>query len=123
MNHGWLYTGDMAYFDEDGYYYIAGRKKRFIKILGKRINMDEIEELLKNALDTSDFACTGKDDILQIFMTGPFHTKESVESFLIKKIGLHPHCFSIHLIKQIPKNSSGKTQYSALDDLCQNQEE
>ncbi|WP_415944410.1 AMP-binding protein [Megasphaera elsdenii] len=123
MRHGRLYTGDMAYFDEDGYYYITGRKKRFIKVLGKRINMDEIEELLKSTLTTGDFACTGKDNSLQLFMTGPFHTKESVESFLIKKLGLHPHCFSIHLIKQIPKNSSGKTQYAMLNALCQNQEE
>ncbi len=35
--HGILATGDMAQFDEDGYYYIVGRKKRFLKIYGNRI--------------------------------------------------------------------------------------
>lgn len=38
--HGRLLTGDLAYCDEDGFYYIAGRKKRFVKIMGKRVNME-----------------------------------------------------------------------------------
>lgn len=46
--HGRLLTGDIAYVDEDGFYYITGRKKRFVKIMGKRVNMDEIEQLFKN---------------------------------------------------------------------------
>lgn len=118
MRHGRLYTGDMAYFDEDGYYYIAGRKKRFIKVMGKRVNMDEIEELLKSAFDFSDFACVGKDDDLHVFMTAPGRQSE-VEDFLIEKTGLHLRCFTIHHIEQIPKNTSGKTQYPELKALAE----
>lgn len=117
MRHGRLYTGDMAYVDEDGYYYIAGRKKRFIKVMGKRVNMDEIEELLKNAFDFSDFACTGNDDDLHVFMTADAASQSKVEDFLIEKTGLHLHCFTIHHIEKIPKNTSGKTQYPELKAL------
>ena len=120
MRHGRLYTGDMAYFDEDGYYYIAGRKKRFIKVMGKRVNMDEMEELLKSAFDFSDFACVGQDDDLHVFMTNNTHQSE-VEDFLIEKTGLHLRCFTIHHIKQIPKNTSGKTQYPELKALAEKQ--
>ena len=110
----------MAYFDEDGYYYIAGRKKRFIKVMGKRVNMDEMEELLKSAFDFSDFACVGQDDDLHVFMTNNTHQSE-VEDFLIEKTGLHLRCFTIHHIKQIPKNTSGKTQYPELKALAEKQ--
>ena len=37
-NKGKLYTGDIASKDEDGYLYIKGRKKRFVKLYGKRIH-------------------------------------------------------------------------------------
>ena len=45
---GVLFTGDMALRDEDGFYYITGRKKRFIKLFGNRVNLDEAEQLIKN---------------------------------------------------------------------------
>ncbi len=41
-----LNTGDYGYFDEDGCWYVTGRKDKFIKILGKRINLCELEEVL-----------------------------------------------------------------------------
>lgn len=50
--HGRLFTGDIAYCDEEGFYYIAGRKKRFVKIMGKRVNMDEVEQLFKTPSPT-----------------------------------------------------------------------
>jgi acyl-CoA synthetase (AMP-forming)/AMP-acid ligase II len=115
--HGRLMTGDMAYCDAEGFYYITGRKKRFIKIMGKRVNMDELEQLLKNAYDNYDFACTGADDNLWIFTTAPGESFAVMEDFLIQKTSLHPVCFHFHFIQTIPKNTSGKTQYPTLTAL------
>ena len=47
INKGKLFTGDIAYKDKDNYYFIIGRKKRFSKIFGIRINLDDIEIKLK----------------------------------------------------------------------------
>ena len=49
--HGRLETGDMAQFDADGYYYIVGRKKRFLKIFGNRVNLDEVDRLVKGKFE------------------------------------------------------------------------
>lgn len=115
--HGRLMTGDMAYRDSDGFYYIAGRKKRFIKILGKRINMDEMEQLLKNAYTDFEFACTGIDDNLWIFMTAPISCFPDITDFLISKTHMHPQCFHLQNINNLPKNTSGKTNYPILQAL------
>lgn len=118
--NGFLYTGDMSYVDEDGFYYIVGRKKRFIKIMGKRINMDEIEQLLKNQFTSLDFACEGYDDDLHCFTTGKKDTYDALEDYLIQRLNIHPRCFSIHTIPSVPKNSSGKTQYRLLKESISN---
>lgn len=114
---GRLETGDMARRDSDGYYYIAGRKKRFLKIYGKRVNLDEIERLVKAGFDYLDCASTGTDDNLYLFVTDEKLTGQVREYISdITKINLS----AIHskYIKEIPKNDSGKTLYVELEKLC-----
>lgn len=110
-NRGRLVTGDLAMRDGDGFYYIVGRKKRFIKIYGNRVNLDETERLLKNIL--SDCACSGSDDHMRIFITDASR-KDEILLLLTSKTGIHPQAFTVSVVEQIPKNSSGKTIYSLL---------
>ena len=110
-NSGTLVTGDMAKMDSDGFYYIVGRKKRFIKLFGNRVNLDETERLLKNVI--SDCACTGKDDEMIIYITDETKIKD-VRSFISQKTGINHQAFNVKYISEIPKNSSGKIIYSKL---------
>ena len=110
-NKGKLLTGDIAKRDQEGYYYVVGRKKRFVKLFGNRINLDETELLLKNII--SECACVGNDDQVYIYIIDESRTKE-VHNFISKKMSIHPSAFSIRIIESIPKNSSGKTLYSNL---------
>ena len=111
--HGVLQTGDMAQFDEDGYYYIVGRKKRFLKIYGNRVNLDEIERMIKGKFEI-EAASAGVDDHLHIFVTNESIT-EAVKGFIKEKTRLNSQAFDIVVIEEIPKNDSGKIQYKELE--------
>ncbi len=108
-----LFTGDLAKFDKDGYYYIVGRKKRFLKIFGNRINLDETEELIRSSFSGIQCVCGGIDDLMYIFITDD-SKKEKILKFIAEKTGLNQTAFRIKTIEQIPKNESGKTLYSEL---------
>ncbi|MDR2763306.1 MAG: AMP-binding protein [Planctomycetaceae bacterium] len=109
-NGGVLRTGDIAQVDEDGYYYIVGRKKRFLKIFGNRVNLDEVDLLLKRS--GYDAVSTGTDDKLKIFVTK--NQIEQVRSLLLDQLKLNPIAFDIKFISQIPRSESGKILYSKL---------
>ena len=110
--NGILETGDMAQFDEDGYYYIVGRKKRFLKIYGNRVNLDEVDRLIKGAFEI-EAASVGVDDHMYIFVTDEKY-REPVKSYIAGKTRLNPAAFKVLFIDEIPKNDSGKTLYKEL---------
>ena len=110
---GILQTGDMAQFDQDGYFYIVGRKKRFLKIYGNRVNLDEIDRLIKGKFDGIDCASAGVDDHMYIFVTDETLT-EKVREFVVYKTKLNPAAFKTVVIDEIPKNDAGKTLYKEL---------
>jgi acyl-CoA synthetase (AMP-forming)/AMP-acid ligase II len=65
LKEGWLYTGDIAKMDRDGYIYIMARKKEIIKVGGKRVSPKEIEEVVLSAPEVVDCTIVGvEDDIL-----------------------------------------------------------
>ena len=64
---GVLITGDMAKKDEDGYYYIVGRKKRFIKVFGNRMNLDEMELAINKNCNVESAIC-GEDDFVEVYV-------------------------------------------------------
>ena len=59
---GWLYTGDLGYRDEDGYIYLAGRAKDFIKRGGEMVSPEEVEQVLMSHPEVDDAAVIGVAD-------------------------------------------------------------
>lgn len=110
---GVLVTGDMAKVDADGYYYIVGRKKRFLKMFGSRVNLDETERLIRSVFPSLDCACGGVDDKMFVFVTEESQ-QETVRKYLNETLHLNSGAFHMIALSEIPRNDAGKTLYSAL---------
>ena len=111
--NGVLVTGDMAQFDSDGYYYIVGRKKRFLKVYGNRVNLDEVDRMIESKYDI-EVACAGIDDHMYIFVTNDLNSEEIIE-YVSHCTKLHSSAFIVKTISSIPYNDSGKVLYSELE--------
>lgn len=113
--NGVLFTGDMAKVDKDGFYYIMGRKKRFLKIFGSRVNLDEMEQLIKGNFKDIDCACGGIDDCMYIFVNNAIKG-DSILRFISKTTGINHTAFKVKVVKEIPRNESGKILYPILEE-------
>jgi len=110
-NKGKLYTGDIAKRDSDGFYYIVGRKNRFVKIFGVRVGLDDVENFLNSKGIES--ACSGSDNKLKIYTSNP-NSISKIKEIVTENRLFHHKGYSIHLINSIPRNKSGKIIYSQL---------
>jgi acyl-CoA synthetase (AMP-forming)/AMP-acid ligase II len=109
---GQLRTGDLAKRDEEGFYYITGRLKRFLKVFGKRISLDEMEDILgRHGCGT--LACFGTDDHVVVAMErrGREHQVAGILEQLFK---IHPSAFRIVKVDALPRFPNSKIDYQAL---------
>jgi acyl-coenzyme A synthetase/AMP-(fatty) acid ligase len=113
---GRLFTGDLAQRDDEGFYFIVGRKKRFLKMFGNRVNLDEVEDLIRDSFDDMDCAVAGRDDALVVFITDPDRVSP-VEGLVLQGTGMPSFAVKMVVIEKIPKNASGKTAYVELKKL------
>lgn len=114
-NNGVLHTGDVARRDVDGYYYITGRMKRFVKVWGNRCNLDATEQIVKSNV-TTGCACVGVDDKITIFVTEA-GLEEQIVNLLVEKTGLNNRAFEVRVINSIPVKNSGKLDYPLLQTM------
>lgn len=105
-NHGVMHTGDLARRDADGCYFIVGRLKRFLKIFGLRIGLDEVENLIKSEYGI-DCYCKGNDEKLIVLITKP-ELVDSLPGFIEEKTHLFHKNIEIQLVDTILRNEAGK---------------
>ena len=114
---GILHTGDLAYKDEEGYFYITGRLKRFIKLFGLRVNLDEVEKLIENEFGCAA-ACYGSDDMLKVMLqSSNTALGENAKRKIIDTYKIHHSVVTVFSVDSIPVTSSGKKDYKLIQNL------
>jgi len=106
---GVLRTGDLGTFDSEGLFYITGRMKRFIKLHGNRMNLDDIEQHLNN--HGIQCICGGDDELILIGCTRPGEMAKAAE-IVGSTYKVHHSVIKPVPIRKVFKNPSGKILYS-----------
>ncbi|KAL9108242.1 MAG: hypothetical protein Q9227_006980 [Pyrenula ochraceoflavens] len=117
---GWLRTGDVAYIDTDGKFYIVDRLKELIKVKGLQVAPAELEALLLEHPDIADAAVCGlpwgEDDerplayiVLKEGKEGGQRTKQNVRKWVEERTSRHKWLEGgVEFVDTVPKNPSGK---------------
>lgn len=114
LHNGLLDTGDLAEYDNDNFLYIKGRKKRFIKIYGNRVNLDEIESILKKKYSDFKIVCCGKDDHLVACVLKP-EKDNCIVSDIAEFTKMNARAFSVKWMDAFPITENGKIAYDLLN--------
>ena len=122
IEDGWLRTGDVGYFDDDGYLFLKGRNDEVINIGGEKIVPQDIEQVVRQIPGVEDSAAFGIPH--EVFgQTIKLVVKKAANSDLDKLVIL-THCMNnlekfkipskIEFVDSIPKNEYGKVKRSML---------
>ncbi|WP_075981515.1 fatty acid--CoA ligase family protein [Bacillus massilinigeriensis] len=123
IRDGWLYTGDMARMDEDGYFYIVDRKKDLIIVGGYNVYPREVEEVFYNHPDIVEVAVLGIPDpnqgeVVSCFVVSknPELTEEQLIEYCKEHLAKYKIPKTIEFLEELPKNTTGKILRRALKD-------
>jgi long-chain acyl-CoA synthetase len=110
---GVLKTGDLARRDKDGFFYITGRLKRFLKLFGKRFNLDEVEQIVQRRF-AFPVACFGRDDLLMVAIESGEENVPAVTTMLRETFSLPKDVIQVQAVATLPRTARGKMDYQSL---------
>ncbi|WJY26144.1 fatty acid--CoA ligase family protein [Sporosarcina trichiuri] len=124
LRNGWLYTGDLARQDEDGYFYIVDRKKDLIIVGGYNVYPREVEEVLFQHRDLVEAAVLGVPDpdfgeevlAYVVKKEGSAVTEHDLLDFCAKRLAKYKVPKHIEFLDELPKNTTGKILRRSLRD-------
>ena len=114
--YGVLRTGDLARQDAEGFFFIEGRKSRFLKIFGVRVSLTSVESWFQQKGFSA--AAYGRDDFLMVTIERgeEIQTAELIKE-LSEAIQVHLSALNITVLPKLPRLSSGKVDYQCLINL------
>ncbi|WP_458188398.1 long-chain-fatty-acid--CoA ligase [Haladaptatus sp. NG-WS-4] len=114
----WFHTGDIGYWDEDGFFYVVDRKKHMINTAGYNVYPREVEELLFEHEAVADVAVVGipderRNETVKAFVVpvpDADVTAEELREFCLDNIAEYKHPREIEFVEELPRTTTGKVQ-------------
>lgn len=115
LQHGWLHTGDLGKFDDDGYLWVVGRLKDLIKTGGENVSPMEVEEVLSLHSAVQEAAVFGVPDerwgeaviAAVVLRPGRLATERELIEFCSGRLSHFKKPKRVHFIDSLPKNPLG----------------
>ena len=107
------HSGDIGFIDEDGFIFITGRAKRFVKVYGHNINLDHLESNLKSVY--TEIAIIGRDNHITVFHTGDDRNGELLNAEIENIKTVNTRAIKVKKIGNIPRLSNEKVDYQKLE--------
>jgi acyl-CoA synthetase (AMP-forming)/AMP-acid ligase II len=116
VRNGWLYTGDLGYFDDDGYIFLSGRAKDFIKRGGEMIAPEEVEQVLHSHPNVEEAAIIGVPDdhwgervrAIVVVKSEPPVLNTALIEYCRERLASFKRPESIVFVDELPRNALGK---------------
>lgn len=116
LKNGWLHTGDIAFMDDDGYFFIVDRKKDMILSSGYNVYPRDIEELLFQHPKVKEAAAVGfphpkRGEAIKVFVVvkdGDRITKDELMQYCRENLAKYKHPADIEFRQTLPKSNIGK---------------
>ena len=126
----WLHTGDVGWFDDDGYLYLADRKEELIISGGENVYPLEVEEILFHVEGVLDAAAVGMPDVrwgesvvAVIVAKGGMDIRERILEECGRSLAAYKRPRTVVLVDEIPRTMAGKIQKNVLRDIVRSAEE
>lgn len=122
IRDGWLYTGDVAVMDADGWFYIVDRLKDQINASGFKVWPREVEDALVAHPDVVEAAVVGVADSYRgetvkgfvVLVSGSTATPADLIAFSRERLAAYKYPRSVEIVDELPKTASGKILRRAL---------
>lgn len=116
IRNGWLFTGDLGYLDEDGYIFLAGRAKDFIKRAGEMISPEEVEQVLHSHPSIDEAAIIGIPDddwgervrAIVVLKSGESAAEDDIIEYCRQRLSSYKKPESVVFSQELPRNPLGK---------------
>ena len=113
---GWLFTGDLGYQDEDGYIYLAGRARDFIKRGGEMVSPEEVEQVIQSHEAVEEAAIIGVPDLdwgervraLVVLRNGAQASEDDISEYCRQRLASFKKPESVVFCDELPRNQMGK---------------
>ncbi len=114
----WFHTGDIGYWDEDGFFYVVDRKKHMINTAGYNVYPREVEELLFEHPAVADVAVVGipderRNETVKAFVVltpDADVTEDEIQQFCLDNLAAYKHPREVVFVDDLPRTTTGKVQ-------------